>query len=102
VNTRQWYVLVEQNGGSAQAPLWQLSHAQPAADFEDALTVAHQVALHHLPKTRMRRFSRSLFRTQDGGWLVLLEGTRLGWFFRVHFRVLVAEYHGTFPQTSSA
>jgi hypothetical protein len=94
----KWYVLVEENVGYGENRNWQVTEMRPADDFEQALVSAEQTAQDHQPTHPSWPKSRSLFRTQDGGWLVTVEGATTTF----HFRVSVAEYYGTFPRKPSA
>ena len=92
MNPLQWYVLVEENFSTYNDRPWKISKKQPANDFEHALWLAQQLALYHQPQHPKWPQSRSLYRTQDGGWLVELPGATVGF----HFRVSVVEYYGEF------
>jgi hypothetical protein len=93
MNPLQWYVLVEENMGSSQGLHWRMTRAYQAADVEHAVWLAQETALRHTPTNPRRPKSRALFRTQDGGWLVEVQGAMHSF----QFRVTVAEYYGLFP-----
>jgi hypothetical protein len=98
VNEGRWYVLVEEHVQHFNYIRWDLSQAFPAPDMEQALQLAHHVALNHVGKHPRTPRSRALFRGPDGSWLVNVHGATT----RFHFRVTVAEYYGTYPGVPSA
>jgi hypothetical protein len=89
----QWYVVIEEFMAVGNAYRYQVTQSYPATDVEHAMWLAQEAALRHKPKNPRWPKSRALFRTQDGGWLVEVEGATRSF----QFRVTVAEYYGLFP-----
>jgi anti-sigma factor RsiW len=93
MNPLQWHVVIEEYVAGGNAYLRQLTQSCPATDVEHAMWLAQEAALRYKPKNPRWPKSRALFRTQDGGWLVKVEGAMRTF----QFRVTVAEYYGLFP-----
>jgi hypothetical protein len=98
MNPLHWCVLVEEYVTAINDRRVTITQMHPANDFEHALWLAQQTALYHQPSHPARPRSRSLFRTQDGGWVVQVTGAASTF----HFRVSVTEYYGDFPGRPSA
>lgn len=94
MSTGAWHVVVEEHVDRVwQGLRWEISRCFAAGDHQQALTLAHQTAVHHVPKFPKAPESRTLFRLPDGAWLVHVRGPAGVW----HFRVSVAEHYGTYP-----
>ncbi len=99
MNGGQWGVVVEEHIQDLWNGLrWAVSRQVPAEGYEHAVALAYEMAVHHVPNHPKQPRSRSLFRMQDGSWLVHVQGATFSW----HFRVSVAQYYGTFPGVPQA
>jgi len=81
----QWWVLVEETDGGYRGR--RLFPLQPAEDREDALRLAEEAARTYEPRHPAMPQSRSVFRTMNDSWVVLVEGATSTF----HFTVTVAK-----------
>jgi hypothetical protein len=77
----QWWVLVEETEGSYRGR--RLVPLRPAEDREDALRLAEDAARTYEPRHPAMPQRRSVFRTMNDSWVVLVEGATSTFHFTV-------------------
>ena len=93
----QWAVLIEQNEvfnrlGDTYAR-WMVAEGREAADRDDAVALAEELATSHNPGIGTEEIGRSVFRVSESELLVVVESA---WKEKRSFRLTIVEHVGDY------
>ncbi|NUT35634.1 MAG: hypothetical protein HOV79_21480 [Hamadaea sp.] len=84
-----WYALIEETSGGGEAAKWRLTKTRGLGpDRANALEMAAEMAAAHKPEYPWQEKGRQVFRQGEDTWIVVVEGAKSTYHFRITLAVL--------------